>query len=391
MLAAFLVVLGLVGAGRVAWVAVAGPPGGRPVAAQVDFLVAALDGGAGPRMQALFPEGELFMHVLTGLAATAENPDVARAQLAAADRPDVADRFGSGLEPEHGTFHAGWTLLLAVAIAEATGDRADRDAVADRAPALFDALLASPTGVPASYPGGYWPCDAVVAGAALVRAADLLGQDAWLGGLQEWRTRIGTLLDDALRLLPHRVDAAGAILDPPRGSSQAIVQAFWPTVTTALDGAPEEASWLAFREAFVVRVGGLVGVREYPVGSAGEGDVDSGPLLAGVSLSASAVTLAAARANGDAALATDLDREAELLGLPLQVAGQRRYALGILPVGDGFLAWARSVPLAPGSHDPHPRPLWALLSLPGAVLIGGGLLLARAGRARATPEIAHRR
>ncbi len=368
--------IGVLLAGRVAWVAGAAAPGERTVSAQVAFLTSSLDGGAGPRMQALFPEGEFFLHVLTGLAAASEDSGLAREQLAAAMAPGVADRFGSGLTPEHGTFHAGWTLLLAVTIAELTDAPTDRNAVADRVPALLDALVESPTGVPASYPGGYWPCDAVVAGAAVARAAALLQNSTWLEDLAGWRDRLEGLLDPTHGLLPHRIDAAGSVLDPPRGSSQSIIQTFWPDLTSALDGAPDRGSWLAFREAFVVRVAGLVGVREHPVGTEGGGDVDSGPLLAGVSLSASAVTLAAARANGDAALAADLDREAELFGLPLQLAGERRYGFGAVPVGDGFLAWSRSVPAGAMDVPPGPRVLWVGLMLPGFLLAAcGGLLL----------------
>ena len=63
--------------------------------------------------------------------------------------------------------------------------------------------------------------------------------------------------------------------------------------------------------------------------------------------------LAAARAMGDGPLSASLDREAELLGLPVGLAGQRRYAFGVLPVGDAFVAWARSrTPAAPTSSYP---------------------------------------
>ena len=125
----------------------------------------------------------------------------------------------------------------------------------------------------------------------------------------------------------------------------------------------------------MVREAGLVGVREFPRGQSGVGDVDSGPLLLGVSASASAVTLAAARAVGDAELAADLDREAELLGLPLRWAGERRYALGLLPVGDAFLAWARTRPIDPagdrGSGQESVRPWWPALAAPFLVPLLG--------------------
>ena len=118
----------------------------------------------------------------------------------------------------------------------------------------------------------------------------------------------------------------------------------------------------------MVREAGLVGVREFSRGQDGVGDVDSGPLLLGVSASASAVTLAAARAIGDIELAEDLSREAELLGLPSRWGGEHRYALGLLPVGDAFLAWARTQPLElvpqVGGDETSVRPWWPLLAAP---------------------------
>ena len=136
----------------------------------------------------------------------------------------------------------------------------------------------------------------------------------------------------------------------------------------------------------MVREAGLVGVREYPAGDGTAGDVDSGPLLFGVSASASAVTLAAARRNGAVELAADLDHQAEYLGIPLEWAGRRRFAFGLLPVGDAFVAWARGVPVGDaGPGIETPRPLWwahaAVLLLPG--LLAGTWLAAsrrRSGR-----------
>ncbi|MFV0407525.1 MAG: hypothetical protein ACK5LN_12030 [Propioniciclava sp.] len=361
---------------RLSWIALAPLPADRTVPAQVAFLAGALDRGAGRQMQTLFPEGEFFTHALTGLAAVPTDSALARSQLATLDADPIASRFGNGMSTEHGIFHAGWSLALAVAIAAETGDPSDVATVADRAPAVHRALTGAPTGIPASYPGRYWPCDAVVAAASLAAAADLLGETGWLEDLRGWRDTLAPLLDPTLGLLPHRVTAEGEVFDGPRGSSQAIIQAFWPSLTTHLDGGPDLAAWSAYRDAFVVTVAGLVGVREYPIGSPGAGDVDSGPLVVGVSLSASAVTLAAARAVGDTALASDLDREAELFGLPAAWGGTRRYAAGLVPVGDAFLAWARAVPMTPATDTgTGPRVGWMLLGIPAAVLLLGGLLL----------------
>lgn len=385
-----IMAISVLGATRVGWVAYAPPPGASAAADQTRFLRAAIDAGAGRRMQQLFPEGDFFLTALTASATAGTTADAAavadlRRLRDHLDAPESRTTFGSGMSPEHGVFQAGWTLTVAVDMAEASHQAEDRRDVERRAAVVATALAASATGLLESYPGQFWPCDSVVAAAALSRSARLLERPDWLEVVRRWRDSVLRFSDPVRGLLPHRVDAAGRALEGPRGSSQAIVQAFWPDLTRALDGRVDRATYERFTAQFVVRRAGLVGVREYPLGQSGGGDVDSGPLLLGVSASASVVTLAAARAVGDPALASALNREAELLGLPLSWAGHRRYALGLVPVGDAFLAWARTRPAAATSTDGEaPQPLWPALVLaaltPGLLAGGVWLLLVRASR-----------
>jgi hypothetical protein len=369
-------VVGFVLAGRTAYVGYGPEPADRVVADQVRFLDSALADGAAADMQQLFPEGTFFTTALTALAeARQPSPDVdtLRGRLAVLDAAGVAGPFGAGLTPEHGIFHAGWTLLLRTEIARASGDPADLADLRTHAGAVAAAL--GDEAYPQSYPGGRWPCDAVVAAAALARADAVLPDQDWSPTLRSWRTAALRSADPATGLLPHRVDADGTAAEGPRGSSQAIVQAFWPDVAEALDGRPDLTTWRAFTTAFVDRRAGLVGVREFPRGTDGAGDVDSGPLVLGVSASASAAALAAARRVGDVRLASSLDREAELVGLGITWRDRRSYAFGQLPVGDAFLAWARSVPLGPPLPAAGPRTRWPL----GVGVPLGSALVAVAG------------
>lgn len=388
VVAILVLVLGLSGSLRIGWVAYGPTVGPSAIPAQVAFLERSIAAGSDERMQRLFPEGALFMHVLTGLAGAASDPEAARGHLRALDEPWIAEGFGRGMSPEHGIFHAAWSLSLAVEIAAASGAAADLGEVDVRAAEVAQALLATPTGVPASYPGGYWPCDAVTAAGALARADRLLDDPEIGAALALWRERVEELADPELGLLPHRVTESGEVLEGPRGSSGAIIQAHWPDLALAT-GAPVDERWHEYLQAFMVRVGPLVGVREYPVGRDGDGDVDSGPLIAGVSLSASAVTLAAARAVGDVDVADRLDRQAELLGAPWQWAAQRRYAAGLMPVGDAFLAWARSVEPATEeiTASDGPRTWWPVLLAPFALLAALGFRLLRPGPARSRAPV----
>ncbi len=61
--------------------------------------------------------------------------------------------------------------------------------------------------------------------------------------------------------------------------------------------------------------------------------------------------------------------------------GERFYAGGVLPIGDAFLAWARTVPKAPAAavaDGPAPR-LWPFAAVP---LIVGATCMWGAGRLR---------
>ncbi|MDO5066105.1 MAG: hypothetical protein Q4D96_02340 [Propionibacteriaceae bacterium] len=216
--------------------------------------------------------------------------------------------------------------------------------------------------------------------AAAHRADALLPVPGLAQVTRDWFVSAAEHRDPGTGLLVHRIGERGS-----RATSQSIIQTFLPEIDPEL----ARAEWTRYKEHFLTQQLGLVGVREYPHGTRGEADVDSGPLVAGVSLSASAVTLAAARRSGDLQLATALDREAELAGVPLPLPGGRASALGLLPVGDAFLAWARSTELGPDSGTIGPEPWWWLFWLPPLLLGGGCLALLispkgfRAGRMRA--------
>ncbi|GJJ18060.1 hypothetical protein [Mycolicibacterium mageritense] len=383
ILAVVLVVIGLATLTRTLCIGFAPLP--DHAARQLGYLDAALATGRDADMQGLFPEGEYFTRVLTGLAeaqvaarlspgsAADSHLARARARLAAIESPESTSIFGSGMAPDHGVFAAGWSLALAVAIARVSGVEADRAAASERAQVLHTALPRTGSPFLASYPGQFWPCDSVVAVGALADAASLLGLP-WRADLAAWRSRALAAVDAGTGLLPHQVDQHGAALTGPRGSSQALIQTFWPALDRLLG--VEDDQWQRFTDRFVTEKIGLAGVLEYPTGVDGRGDVDSGPLILGVSLSASAVGLAAARANGDRALAGRLTRQVDLLGVPMGLR-TTRYVFGVLPVGDAFIAWARTVPESDRPRtDGSGRSAWFLVwAAPSGAVAALGLAL----------------
>ena len=172
-----LAVTSVVAVAHIARATIPGLRGPEVVAQQIAWLRQVAPTAA-PRMQAMFPEGEFFTWVLTGLAAghlarqgidPQDHRDLLDEAIIRTAHPEVSRRFGShpGTLP-HGTFFHGWRLLLLTERAALTGDEAHRAEMSAQAEAVVAALAKTP--FPESYPGAAWPCDVVVALAAAHRA-----------------------------------------------------------------------------------------------------------------------------------------------------------------------------------------------------------------------------
>ncbi|MFD5753053.1 hypothetical protein [Streptomyces sp. NPDC127033] len=365
-----------------------GEPSG--IEPQLAFLREALDDGAGEEAQELFPEGYFFLHVLYGLswvergmrAPETERPAAlreARWALARLDSAPGRAPFSESLVPSYGVFHRGWSNWLrgGVLTLQPAGRRDPAEVrrfTADSAElgAAFDAS-ASP--YLAAYPGQAWPVDSVVAMASLRLHDTLLpattgpryGKTA-----ERWLQGVRGRLDPRTGLLPHRVDPVdGTPAEVARGSSQSLVQRFLVDIDP--DFAAEQ--YARFRERYVVSPLGLgPTVREYPRGLDGPADVDSGPLPLGVSLSATVVTIGAAQVHGDAPLAGALANYSELAGLPVRTPWTKRYAFGLVPVGDAFLAWSKTarpwVAPPPAPPPANVSPYWRVPLLSLLILLG---------------------
>jgi hypothetical protein len=98
------------------------------------------------------------------------------------------------------------------------------------------------------------------------------------------------------------------------------------------------------------------------------------------------VKLGAAKVQGDESLADGLANFGELAGLPLDTPSTRRYAFGVEPVGDAFLAWSKSArPWVAAPPAAPPRVLsrwWRLPLLTLLLAIGAAPWLVRAAYRR---------
>ncbi|WP_433795970.1 hypothetical protein [Actinoplanes sp. CA-252034] len=343
-LAVLLTALAVVGAVRL--VAPATSPDQEPsgVRLQLAFLRERLEGGADSEAQELFPEGYLFLNALYGLTwvdlgkrgvEPERAADEAAWALSRMESPAGRAPFDASAIPPYGVFYAGWTNWLRGGLLTLRDDPAQRTRFDADSQILAAAFDASPSPFLTAYPGQAWPCDSTVAVASLRLAGARFAPT-----VDRWVTRARGLLDPATELLPHYVDpATGALLDGSRGTSQAIIQRFLVDV----DPVFAREQYLLFRDEFLDRPLWLgPAIREYPHGVDGTGDVDSGPLIRGISLSTTVVALGAAQAQGDHALAGALANFGELAGLPVTTLRTKRYALGLVPIGDAFLAWSKT-------------------------------------------------
>jgi len=185
-------------------------------------------------------------------------------------------------------------------------------------------LAASPTGLIETYPGEAYPTDVAAVAAAIAVHARVTGVDR-SKVLAHWVERVRHVqIDRASGLLIQRMGARdGKRHDAPRGSGTGLAAYFASFVDRALAAQLTDA--LLRSEATFA---GFGGVREYASGHGGDGDVDSGPVILGVSVSATGFAIASARAFGRREAFTRIYRTVDLFGVPSSSADHFRFRTG---------------------------------------------------------------
>jgi len=214
--------------------------------------------------------------------------------------------------------------------------------------ALHEALVeslarrvdASPTGLIETYPGETYVPDNVVVLASLMQFDACVGEPRHRELELRWKAK----------LRAQWVDPQNGLLVFAPGQNARGSGASWNALYLALvdeDFAAEQSElmWKTFGDTAVA--GWLGGFREWPVGVDGRGDVDSGPLILGISPGATGFAL------GDATLRdrperAALLRTAELVG----VSFRGRYLMAPL-VGDAITLAARTMTRWPAGGRPR--------------------------------------
>lgn len=192
-------------------------------------------------------------------------------------------------------------------------------------------LSAAPHALFETYPGEAYAADVAMVAASIALHDCATGTPArsfW----PAWQKSFSHWIDPSSGLLHQSGDAkTGRPLGPPRASGTALA-AF------ALSFVDKQLSQKLFgalqgnSENFL----GFGAVREYPAGFDGAGDIDSGPVVLGVSVSATGFSLASAKLHGDSLFFTQLFRTADFWGVPIHRARGMRYMSGG-PLGNAIL------------------------------------------------------
>lgn len=310
---------------------------------------------AGEEMQMLYPEGYVFTHALYALAwcdIVQKLPpesvpwqdgirEVARS-LNALDAPAGRRVFDPDLPLSYGAFYRGWVSYTRGRYL-ALQKPAERDKLVERqfhneCAAIATAIRQTEQPFLESYRNMAWPADNLVCLAALA-LHDRLGEPQHTTTRDLWLGRIRQHLNPKYGLIPHDYfPGEGHSGREVRGASQSLMLCFLP----GIDSAFAREQYGLFRRHFLAYRLGLPGIREYPHGVFGLGDIDSGPVVAGIGGAASIVGIRAAIEYGDFEVAATLHRGVEALLLPASGGGERCYLFGQLPVLDAFMAWSSS-------------------------------------------------
>ncbi len=269
-------------------------------------------------------------HEVTRAALKSFRPEMRSFGTAAWDGEEAM----ASLKGPHGHAYLAYPAL-ALGMARLVDPDFPRD-VARQHDALIQAyerrLLASNTGLIETYPGEAYPTDVAGVAAAIAVHGRATHTDH-RAVLAHWAALVKEKqIDPASGFVIQRMDAeTGEAHDAPRGSGTAF-GAFYaafadPVVARALAEATlrhESSFW------------GFGAIDEYGEGHEGRGDIDSGPVILGVSVTATGFGLAAARIAGDRAAFVRLFRTASLFGMPATSGDRLRFRAGG-PIGNALL------------------------------------------------------
>jgi hypothetical protein len=196
--------------------------------------------------------------------------------------------------------------------------------------ALRNRVEANPTGLFQTYPNETYPVD-VSASIAAIAIHERLTKSPPDAFVETWLFHFrDRYLDEGTGYLMQATN--GTSSGTPRGSGTALAAYFLGFA----DRFTAQIMFDALRKDGDRDLLGFSTIREYPDGVSGTGDIDSGPVIFGSSVSATGFTMASARRFGDRKLFRRLNNTASLWGVPFASGHGRGHAVGG-PLGDAIL------------------------------------------------------
>jgi len=331
--------------------------------AQLAANRAALDAGSPSQMQHLFPEGYYFSYLFHGLTwvelAMRDDLYTQRAVeecswcLSHLESQEAREPFPPGLPPDHGMFYSAWkcSLRAGMVVLQGGDDPVQLREFRRECDAIVMALGEAETPFLPSYGNPTWPCDAVPAVHAMSVHDRFFQEERYQTVIAKWLEDSRDRLDPETDLLPHTAQLPdGREVSVARATSQVIMLRYLPDI----DASFATDQYERFRERFFISFLGAPCVLEYPSGVTGFGDVDSGPLIFGRSLSATVLMMGVAQIYGDHSMADAIAQVGETVGLPWTLDGQKRYVGGVLPIGDIMVSYAHVARPWFAGNEHHP-------------------------------------
>lgn len=256
-----------------------------------------------------FPEGDLFPFVFPAIGlltlARSGRLDPKRAHAATCAllgpaRQSVIGRLGDIMSLRPGVNQAvylGWLMLGFAVHREVTGDPCFDVERRHMAAVLLDELE-SRKGLPLdSFPGIVWPFDTIPPLVALANSDRIDGQARSSAAIRRHLCWIEAAGSDPVTGLPwSKLDLTRRnASEPPRGCDLSLRTG----MLHLIDPIAAAVLYRRYTRAYWQETGVMAGFREWPRGTTGSADADSGPLIAGLGMAASGFGIGAAAVMGD--------------------------------------------------------------------------------------------
>ena len=323
------------------------------VVLQLNFLEAELkNNNLGAKTQNLYPEGFVFINTLYGLtwtevAKSEKNESELFKRALSESRyayKEISSEYAKSifddrLKPEFGIFYRGWknfllAKTLSVQTKKDTTETAEFKASCD---SIASAILQSNTPYLESYWNASWPADVFVAVASL-KQHDEMFEPKYTTVIKNWLLKVKANLDPETGMLSHATNSkTGKTEVGARGSSICLML----ILLADIDPEFAQEQFKLFKDEFPITRFGFLAVKEYPEGTNGNGDIDSGPVVWDIGFAGTVVATGTFKKFGEYEAVNNISGCIEGFGFPLSNGTQKKFLFGQLPITDAFFAWAR--------------------------------------------------